>query len=86
MPVSIIEACAANLPVIARNCAGNKDIINSGQNGYLFNETVQCIGLLANFIAEPAAFDELARCAHKQVFERFSVELFTQELDEIYKS
>jgi glycosyltransferase involved in cell wall biosynthesis len=86
MPVSIIEACAANLPVIARNCAGNKDIISSGNNGYLFDETKQCIDLLDNYLAEPSSFEELARQAHDQVFTRFSVERFAEELDEIYKN
>lgn len=86
MPVSIIEACAANLPVIARNCAGNKDIISSGNNGYLFDDTQQCTNLLADYLAAPTAFEELARRAHDQVFTRFSVERFAEELDEIYKN
>jgi glycosyltransferase involved in cell wall biosynthesis len=86
MPVSIIEACAAHLPVIARNCAGNKDIISSGNNGYLFDETKQCIDLLDNYLAEPAVFEELARHAHDQAFTRFSVDRFAKELDKIYKN
>jgi glycosyltransferase involved in cell wall biosynthesis len=86
MPVSIIEACAAHLPVIARNCAGNKDIISSGNNGYLFDETKQCIDLLDNYLAEPAVFEELARYAHDQVFTRFSVDRFAKKLDGIYKN
>jgi glycosyltransferase involved in cell wall biosynthesis len=86
MPVSIIEACAANLPVIARNCSGNKDIIYSGNNGHLFDDTKQCIDLLDNYLAEPAEFEVLARHAHDQVFTRFSVERFAEELDKIYKN
>jgi glycosyltransferase involved in cell wall biosynthesis len=86
MPVSIIEACAAHLPVIARNCDGNKDIISSGNNGYLFDETKQCIDLLDNYLAKPAVFEELARHAHDQVFTRFSVDRFAKKLDKIYKN
>mgnify|MGYP000606663683 CR=1 FL=1 len=85
MPVSIIEACAAHLPVIARNCAGNKDIISSAKNGYLFDDTKQCIDLITKYLADPTTFEELARCAHEQVFERFSLERFAKELDGIYK-
>ena len=86
MPVSIIEACAAYLPVIARNCAGNKDIISSGNNGYLFDETLQCADLLADYLVDSTTFEKLTCCAHEQVFERFSVDRFTKELDAIYKN
>ena len=35
LPVNIMEAMFSNLPVIATNCRGNRDIIKDNQNGYL---------------------------------------------------
>ena len=35
LPVSIIEAMICNLPVIATNCRGNRDLVEEGINGYI---------------------------------------------------
>lgn len=35
LPVSVMEAMAAGLPVIATNIRGNKDLIKHGWGGYL---------------------------------------------------
>lgn len=86
MPVSVIEACAAGLPVIARNCDGNKDIINHDVNGYLFNTTAEAVDQLTSYFDSPLTLNELADASNKQVFSRFSVERFTTELERIYQS
>ena len=86
MPVSVIEACAAGLPVIARNCDGNKDIINHDVNGYLFNTTAEAVEQLTSYLDSPLTLNELADASNKQVFSRFSVERFTTELERIYQS
>jgi len=36
LPVAVMEAMAAGLPVICSNIRGNKDLIKNGQGGYLF--------------------------------------------------
>ncbi len=35
LPISILEACAAEIPIIATEIAGNKDIINNSVFGVL---------------------------------------------------
>lgn len=84
MPVSVIEACAAGVPVIARNCDGNKDIIDHDVTGYLFNTTDEAIEQLSSHLATPQKLNELASTATEQVFKRFAVSRFTAELDTIY--
>ncbi len=86
MPVSVIEACAAGVPVIARNCDGNKDIINHDSNGYLFNTTAQAIEQISSHLVSPDKLNTLAKLAKQQVFTRFSVERFSSELARIYRS
>lgn len=86
MPVSIIEACAAGLPVVARNCDGNKDIINNKKNGLLFDTTECAIKYISDCINDVNFANQLANAANSQVFERFSIVRFHQQLSEIYKS
>lgn len=35
LPVNIMEAIYANLPVVATECRGNRDLIKNGKNGYI---------------------------------------------------
>lgn len=37
LPVNIMEAMYLDLPVIASNCRGNRDLVKDGINGYLIN-------------------------------------------------
>lgn len=86
MPVSIIEACAAGLPVVARNCDGNKDIITDQKNGLLFDTTERAIKYISDCINDVDFANQLANAANSQVFERFSIDRFHKQLSEIYTS
>lgn len=35
LPVNVMEALASNVPVIATDCRGNRDLIENNQNGYI---------------------------------------------------
>lgn len=35
LPVNVMEALASNVPVIATDCRGNRDLIDNNQNGYI---------------------------------------------------
>jgi len=43
LPFAGIEAMAFGLPLLLRQCVGNKDLINSGLNGYSFDSKVKAI-------------------------------------------
>lgn len=86
MPVSIIEACAAGLPVVARNCDGNKDIIKNQKNGLLFDTTECAIKYIYDCVNDVCIANELAQAANSQVFERFSIDRFHKQLNGTYTS
>ncbi|CAH0527270.1 glycosyltransferase [Vibrio hippocampi] len=86
MPVSLIEASAACLPIIANSCLGNVDIIEHKETGYLFNTTSEGIELVEQFIQDRTPYKKCAENAYHVVFERFSVERFSKELIALYKS
>ena len=43
LSVSIMQALQYGIPVIARNIAGNKDLIRNNYNGYLFNNNIEML-------------------------------------------
>ena len=38
--LSILESFAANVPVITTNVGGNKEVIDEGENGYIFKAKI----------------------------------------------
>lgn len=57
MPISILEAMASGVPVVAKNCAGNNDLIENRKNGYLFDELDEAIAAIQQLIEN----DEIRR-------------------------
>ena len=86
MPVSIIEAMYAKLPVVASNCAGNVDVVNHGQNGWLFenNQTAadQVISVLLNESEASAVSDQ----AFVDAESRFSPQRYYMAMNEIMRN
>jgi len=85
MPVSLIEAMAANVPIVARDCAGNTDVIENGKTGVLFSNTDQAVEAVRRRLFEPEVFVSFAAEASKAVVERFSVRRFEDALLSIYE-
>jgi glycosyltransferase involved in cell wall biosynthesis len=76
---------AANLPVVARDCSGNIDLIDNGKNGILFSSTNEAFRAVNEFLSKPEVFQDLALTAKKAIPERFSTGRFEKELISLYE-
>ena len=87
LPLSVLEAMAAELPVIAPAVGGLVEIIDDGVDGFLipghdpdlFAE--KCLELLA----EPERRTTMGRAARRKVRERFSAERMASDYDRLYR-
>ncbi|MCA2017556.1 glycosyltransferase [Vibrio tritonius] len=86
MPVSVIEACAAGLPLLLRNCPGNCDIVINNSLGHLFSSTDEAISYLNDFSVVNGREKELVPSINMEIFNRFSIERFSLGLEDIYRS
>lgn len=85
MPVSALEAMACGLPVICSQIRGNVDIVEEGENGYLFapadsDALSRKIGLLM----DDADKRKTMGAKNRKIVEDFSLETVTEELKRIY--
>ncbi|MEI6287001.1 MAG: glycosyltransferase family 4 protein [Bacillota bacterium] len=88
LPISIIEAMRAGLPVIASCVGGNPDLVIDGVTGYLFESGA--VGQLANLLktinADRNLLQQLGDCGRRRYQELFSEKTMLDKTEQIYQT
>ena len=84
--LAIVEALAANRPVIASNVGGIPEMIRSGENGILVpsQDPSALASAIALLFRDRALADRLASVGHDLVHERFCVDDMLRDIEAIY--
>ncbi len=87
MPVSIIEAQAARVPVVAAAVGGVPDLITPGETGLLFpsGDTVALSEAIRRLVQSPALAAYLAGNAHAAALARFDPARLANDLAALYR-
>lgn len=75
MSLSLLEAMAAGLPVVATDIPGNRQLVETGRNGLLFpvDDVAALQEEITNVIHQPAAAAQLGEAARADVTEKYSL-------------
>ena len=75
-PVSVMEAGASGLPVVATRHGGIPDVVVDGETGFLVNEhdTDAMAAAMCRLVSEPALAARLGCAARDRVRNNFSIE------------
>ena len=71
LSVSIMQSLQYGIPVIARNIAGNKDLIRNNYNGYLFNNNIEMLNFLKKIFSSKTLRKKLSKNASKSIDYKF---------------
>jgi glycosyltransferase involved in cell wall biosynthesis len=87
-PVSVIEALAAELPVVATRVGGVPDVVRDGEDGFLVeagatDDLAERLGRLAR---DPALRARMGKKGRERVLPRYAVERLVDDVDELYRS
>lgn len=84
LPVAVIEAMAAGLPVVATNVVGNRDLVKNGENGWLANDRDDFLARLVPLIESRAERQRLGAQAREFAQARYSLDTMMESLDRVY--
>jgi len=86
-PVALLEAMASEVPCIASNVSGNRDLVNTNETGILFqsDNLAELIASISKFMKEPEYAATMAANARKQVLEENTLEIEAGTFITMYK-
>lgn len=84
MPVSVIEAMASGLPVLANRCPGNVDVVDDEVNGVLFSGASEAVGQLERLYLNTDLRTQIAHQGEQAARGRFAQSRFLHQLEQIY--
>jgi glycosyltransferase involved in cell wall biosynthesis len=85
-PVSLIEAQAANKPIVSTRVGGIADIVLEGKTALLadIRDTEQFCHHLLQLVKDDSLRQTLGRNSHKHVMEKFSYQRLVSDMSELY--
>jgi glycosyltransferase involved in cell wall biosynthesis len=87
-PVSVIEALAAERPVVATRVGGVPDVVRDGEDGFLVEAgaTDDLADRLGRLARDPALRARMGKEGRNRVLPRYAVERLVDDVDRLYRS
>lgn len=86
LPVSVLEAMRASLPVVASNVGGMAELVEEGVSGYLVpaGDIAALAERLQRFIANPALCQQMGQAARQRFCQKFTLRLHGEKISRLY--
>jgi glycosyltransferase involved in cell wall biosynthesis len=81
MPVSLIEANYAKLPVVASACPGNIDVVSHGKTGWLFYSESEAATQVLSALTDPTGTEKIIEHAFKDAQHRFNLDRYINDIN-----
>ena len=87
LPMSVLEAMAAGLPVVASAVGGVPELVREGETGMLVppRDSAALAGAIRRLVEDPALRDRLGAAGRQRVEREFSLARFQREHLELYR-
>jgi glycosyltransferase involved in cell wall biosynthesis len=85
MPIVMLEAMAAGLPIVSTNVPGSKDVVRDGETGFLCETINNLETRLTQIISDDALADRLASAATRAVLKHYDTRVVLQKWKSKYQ-
>jgi glycosyltransferase involved in cell wall biosynthesis len=88
MPMSVIEAMAAGMPVIATRVGGIPELVIEGETGFLVEpkDITRLIDAMEKFIGEPDLIYKMGKRGRKKAIDEFDIDIKVNKMIGFYKT
>jgi len=88
LPIGLIEAMAAGLPVVGTNVEGIRDVISRNENGILveLGDVLALRDALTRLIGDPEWRHRLGRAGREKAVQKYSLERCVREYEQLFLS
>ncbi|ABK60694.1 glycosyltransferase family 4 protein [Clostridium novyi] len=86
LPISLLEAMYLEKPVIVSDVIGNRDVIESNENGYVCSGVDEFIKKIKILIEEDSKREEIGKSARQSICKFYNEKIMLQEYKKLYMS
>jgi glycosyltransferase involved in cell wall biosynthesis len=85
--VAVVEAMASGLPVVVANSLGVRDIVDDGNDGYLYEpgDVARLAALLSLLVRNPQMRQTFGRRGREAVFARFAWSRHMEQMNDVWR-
>jgi glycosyltransferase involved in cell wall biosynthesis len=86
IPMAVLEALSCECLVISTATGAIPEVITNGYDGFITNNTREMRHLLEHFLEHPEEGEEIRKNARKTILEKFSLDRFITEWNNIFQN
>lgn len=88
MPISLLEAMARGLPVVASDVPGNSDVVKNARSGFLFSldSPAGCAARIKGLMDDEALYRRMSEAAYKTALSEYSVDRMCESTMAMYQT
>lgn len=84
LPLSVLEAMNLGKPLLLSDCIGNVDLVQNGENGYLYHTVDEAINRIQGILQRPDDLISMGERSYQYIKDGFSVEIMKANYRELY--
>lgn len=86
LPISLLESMYMKKPCIVSNVIGNRDVIHTGENGFVCETTQEFADAIKTAMTQPAYTAEMVKTAYQQIKNLYNTRVMSNRYEKIYEN